>query len=212
MTAPALSDAERVTAPDLTAGTFLSAGWYLTTAEAAGELDIDYRSVWKAITLGHITARRVGRRHLIPAAEVVRYRDRRAAAVPVRPPRRKQGHRGGSGVQSYPSGAPAAPSMVVYHHIDGSTHYITRHRALALLALHSYNGITPEGALVNRLFVRELDGLSRARIIHHLDALHQRALIMRGESRDRKGGPVATVWLTLRGADTLRYCQERGLV
>ncbi|KKL85311.1 hypothetical protein LCGC14_1956050, partial [marine sediment metagenome] len=172
MTTPQLTYKEAHFNAPLDTGTFLAAGWYLTTAEAAAELDIDYRSVWKAITLGHITARRVGRRHLIPAAEVVRYRDRRAAAVPARPPRRKQGHRGGSGVQSYPKGAPGAPSMVVYHHIDGSTHYVTRHRALALAALNSYNGITPEGDLVNRLFVRELDGLSRARIIHHLDALH----------------------------------------
>lgn len=193
-------------------GTFLEAGWWLTTREAGAELGLDPRTVWKAITDGHLTSRLVGRRHLIPAAEVARYRDRRAAAVPDRPSMQGKRHGGGDDGQSYPKGAPKTPRHVVYTHRDGSTHTITRHRAEVLKALTAYNGIAAEGEILNQLHAGVLDGLSRRQIIHHLDALHSFYLLMRGEGRDGRGGPVATMWLTLRGADALRYCQERGLL
>ncbi len=212
MTATKLGRIEPVGAADFRGGTFLEAGWYLTTAEAATEIGVNYRTVWKAITLGHITARRIGRRHLIPAGEVVRYRDHRATAANDDPGADDAGRRGGSTAQSYPKGGSAAPSMVVYRHVDGSTHYITRDRGRVLEALGSYNGIAEEGQLVNRLKDAAEDGGSRRRIIQHLDALHHFALVMRGEGRDRRGGPVATIWLTIRGGDALRYCQERGLI
>ncbi len=212
MTAAKTATGESIVAFGFTGGTFLGAGWYLTTAEAAAELGIDYRTVWKAITLGHITARRIGRRHLIDAREVVRYRDRRAAAAPAGILADEAGRRGGPAAQSYPKGAPAAPTMVVYHHVDGSTHYVTRHRAEVLAALKKHNGFMPEGALVNQLYDGGWGGGSRRRIIRSLDALHHRALIMRGEGRDKRGGPVAVMWITLRGADALRYCRERGLI
>lgn len=193
-------------------GTFLEAGWWLTTREAGAELGLNPRTVWKAITDGHLTSRLVGHRHLIAAAEVARYRDRRAAAVPVAPHAKGKRHGGGAGGQHHPTGAPAPTKLVVYHHVDGSTHHVTRYRAEVLLVLKSCNGITPEGALINRLYDSGWGGGSRRRIIRSLDGLHHSGLLMRGEGRDRKGGPVATVWLTLRGADALRYCQERGLL
>ena len=199
-------------AADFAGGTFLEAGWYLTTAEAATEIGVNYRAVWRAITLGHITARRIGRRHLIPAGEVVRYRDHRATAAPNSTEADLRRRRGGSTAQHYPKGAPKAPRLVVYRHVDGSEHRINRDRALVLKALDSYNGITEEGRLVNQLKADAEDGGSRRRIIQHLDALHHFALVMRGEGRDRRGGPVATIWLTIRGGDALRYCEERGLI
>ena len=212
MTATEQTSRRRTGAADFTGGTFLAAGWYLTTAEAAAEIGVGYRTVWKAINEGHITARRIGRRHLIPAGEVVRYRDLRAAATPRAILADDAGRRGGSTAQSYPKGAPKAPRMVVYRHSDGSEHRINHDRARVLEALDSYNGIVARGELINRLFEGWDEAVSRRRIINHLDALHHFALIMRGEGRDRRGGPVATVWLTIRGADALRYCKERGLI
>ncbi len=212
MTRYAAVAVEPVGAEDFRGGTFLAAGWYLTTAEAAVEIGVGYRTVWKAINAGHMTARRIGRRHLIPAGEVVRYRDLRATAANGSPGADDAGRRGGSTAQSYPKGAPKAPALVVYRHVDGSEHRINRDRALVLKALDAYNGIAEEGQLINSLFDAAEDGGSRRRIMHHLDALHHFALVMRGEGRDRRGGPVATIWLTIRGGDALRYCQERGLI
>ncbi len=212
MTADTRAAIEPAGAADFGGGTFLEAGWYLTTAEAAAEIGVNYRTVWKAITAGHITARRIGRRHLIPAGEVVRYRDLRVTAAPKSTEADLRRRRGDSTAQHYPKGAPAVPAMVVYRHVDGSEHRITRDRARVLKALDAYNGITEEGVLVNDLADSAEDGGSRRRIINHLDALHHFALVMRGEGRDRRGGPVATIWLTIRGGDALRYCQERRLI
>ena len=212
MTAATRTAPEAIRHPVIDHGTFLEAGWWLTTREAGAELGLHPRTVWKAITDGHLTSRLVGRRHLIAAAEVARYRDRRAAAVPR--PSSMQRHKGTAAAdkQSYPAGAPKRPLTVVYHHVDGSTHHLTRYRAEVLEALKAHNGIMPEGALVNRLYDTGWGGGSRRRIIRSIDALTLATLIMRGEGRDRKGGPVATAWITLRGADALRYCQERGLL
>ena len=196
----------------ITTASLVPAGYYLSTAQAAEELQITPDAVLDAIHRGRLLRTQVDGYTLLNAEEVARYRDTRRggggrtqAEQDAMVPSPDRGQR-------WPVESDWKGTAVVWRAADGRQLRITYHQAEALAHLAGYANPRPEGLVSEHLHSEFGSKWSRTRVRHLVDSLAVRGFIARVVIRDRQGAGVHHLLVTTTGHDALRYCRERGLI
>ncbi|KKM95588.1 hypothetical protein LCGC14_1186710 [marine sediment metagenome] len=193
-------------------GTWLDAGYYLTVAMAATELDITVAAVNDAVKRGRIVGVKVGGRRLIASTEVERYRDTRKASSAATTHDLEKARDVRLARKAGPARRVKKPTVVYYPHGDGRRTRMTPAMARSLRFLEGLDLAPLVGRFVNEVEAATwFTGTSRdaRRLLSALLAPH---LVYYLLGRDTFGGRVQHVRLSLSGRDALRYCIDRSLI